>query len=198
VTPPRDVLRGLREGKRPRLRQAIYIAIYAVIVAITVLGMNAVSSSGAPEWTKYLVLVGGAVVTWFIATWEIGPSRGSKDVFGRDMLTATRHEFRARQETFRPLTWSRARLDDYAPAIRDAFAKLQAQPEVVASSEGWTWLAAESDWYGWPDPPRFVVLGFDASNQLRAAMDFDTWPRAWSKPGDWPFEPKEAKPEESA
>jgi hypothetical protein len=195
---PGEVLRDLREGKRPRLRQAVYIVLYAAIIAVIVLSMNAISSSGAPEWTKYLVLAPGIVVTWFVATWEIGPSSSRKDVFERDMLTATRHEFRARQETFRQLTWSRVSQGDHAPTIRDAFAKLQAQPEVVASSGGWTWLVAESDWYGWPDPPRFVVLGFDASNRLGAAIDLNTWPRAWSKPDDWPFEPKGAQSEESA
>jgi hypothetical protein len=196
VTSPGDVLRDLREGKRPRLRRAIYLALYALIVAVTVLGMNAVSASGAPEWTKYLVLAAGGVAAWFVANWEIVPARRTKDVFERNVLTATRHELRARQETFRALSWARAN-GGYPAAINAAFAKLEAKPEVVASSGGWTWLAAESDWHGWPDLPRFVVLGFDTSNQLQAAVDLDRWPRAWSKPDDWPFEPSAAKREAS-
>jgi hypothetical protein len=195
---PGDVLRDLREGKRPRLRQAIYIALYAVIVAAIVLSMNAISSSGAPEWTKYLVLAPGLVVTWFVANWEIGPSRGEKDILERNMLIATQQELRARQATFRPLTWSRVGQGEQAPAIRDTFAKLQIQPEVAASSGGWTWLAAERDWHGWLDQPRFVVLGFDASNRLGAAIDLSAWPRPWSKPDDWPFESKTAQSKESA
>lgn len=189
----RGVLRDLREGKRPRLRLAIYLAIYAIIVAFIVAGMDAVVASGAPEWTKYLVLLAGLVPTWFVANWEIGPSTKEPDPFGRNTLTGIRHELRARQQTATALNWDRVAGADLPAPIRDAFVKLDMPPEVHAASGAWIWVAAERDWHGWPDPPRFVVLGFDASGRLGASVDLDTWPASWTKPADWPFEPKPAE-----
>ena len=52
----------------------------------------------------------------------------------------------------------------------------------IASVDGRTWVVRERDWYGWPDPPRFVFFAREAQGTVWSARDFSVWPQAWQWP----------------
>ncbi len=54
--------------------------------------------------------------------------------------------------------------------------------DAVATAEGETWLMGERLWFGFPDPPRFMVVFLDAESRVIAATDLDRLPRGWTIP----------------
>lgn len=51
----------------------------------------------------------------------------------------------------------------------------------TANVDGLACYVRERIWFGWPDPPQYVVLAFDNTGHIAIAMDFAIWPTAWSK-----------------
>jgi hypothetical protein len=51
----------------------------------------------------------------------------------------------------------------------------------IAQFDGKQWIARERDWFGWPDPPRYVVFALQGET-IWMARDFDRWPLSWSGP----------------
>ena len=48
----------------------------------------------------------------------------------------------------------------------------------VAHIDGRQWIVRERDWYGWPDPPRYVFFALE-EGRIWVARDFNVWPRPW-------------------
>lgn len=53
------------------------------------------------------------------------------------------------------------------------------EAHAVAQVGGQQWIVRERDWYGWPDPPRYVFFAL-RDKQIWGARDFNIWPRAWT------------------
>ncbi len=54
--------------------------------------------------------------------------------------------------------------------------------DAIATSEGETWLMGERLWFGFPDPPRYMVVFLDAESRVIAATDLDRLPQGWMIP----------------
>lgn len=54
--------------------------------------------------------------------------------------------------------------------------------ETVASAcvAGRHWIVRQRDFYGWPDPPRFVFFAIEG-DRIWAAADFHDWPAKWER-----------------
>ena len=158
----------------------------AAVIASVALAMT-VGHLHWPAWWRNVAILAagaaGAAAAMIVAWKETGPIPKFDDVFGRSLVAVTRHEMRARRQTGRAMVW-RVPAGDTTPAfVRDAFDKLLGVYACVsADADRLLWFAAERDWWGWPDPPRYVVLGFDAVGKIRAAVDLDVWPAAWNDP----------------
>ncbi|ASY72583.1 hypothetical protein N181_22480 [Sinorhizobium fredii USDA 205] len=53
----------------------------------------------------------------------------------------------------------------------------------VAWLDGRRWIVKERFWFGWPDPPRYVLFVLE-SETVWMAKDFNRWPPQWRKPWD--------------
>lgn len=54
--------------------------------------------------------------------------------------------------------------------------------DAIATVHGETWLMGERLWFGFPDPPRYVVVFLDAEARVIAAADLNHLPRGWAMP----------------
>ena len=81
---------------------------------------------------------------------------------------------------WRPPTISdKSRFGAFADAFADVF-------HAIAESAGEVWLLYERDWFGFPDPPRYVVVALSADGAVIAADELNTLPRAWTFPPNVP------------
>lgn len=113
----------------------------------------------------------------------IAPTKDS-DPFGRTVWTSLRHEQKAKAARFLYLKWMSATVGNCPRSLWDRFNDaLELPPEWIAIDGAVTWLAAERDYFGWPDPPRYVVVGFGAHGEVIAATDLYQWPPCWLSPG---------------
>lgn len=75
--------------------------------------------------------------------------------------------------------WEQASADDKHPLL-GCFGDKSFAEAIV---NGRRWLVRERDWYGWPDPSRYVFFVMDR-NDVWCAADFGHWPVSWQAPED--------------
>ncbi len=104
------------------------------------------------------------------------------DGFGQTLLDDLRFAVRFWRAAGMPVTWRR-------PTPAEA-ARIEADPVMsrfgdttvaVATVNGQNWVIGERDWWGWPDPPRYVFFAL-RSTVIEIARDLHVIPRAWIMP----------------
>ncbi|UZK65609.1 hypothetical protein [Sphingomonas sp. M1-B02] len=116
----------------------------------------------------------------WLKTWLVGAS--TDDGFGQSLADDLRFRRRFARLARLPLQWQ-------APTA-DARAEIEAHPILgrfgddtiaVVEWEGRRLIVRERMWFGWPDPPEFIFFALQG-DAIWAGADFDSWPRAWSRP----------------
>ncbi len=157
-----------------------------ILILILIVGAGAIVLAdryGGDAWS-HAALAGmiAAIVVWGVYDF-FRDDPDEPDPFGRSMLTALAHERAGRAARGRQLIWTSATVENCPPAMWEQLnSAIELGPECIAVEGELTWLAAERDWFGWPDPPRYVVVAFDAGGELVAAADFNKWPARWNRP----------------
>jgi len=179
--------------KPPRAHVIIYWTAYAALIVVAVGGSIVMGAIGVPAWLATIVAAAAiGVAVWFLEDSAINPRRDiEKDPFNRGFFALNLHMLRALRLRTRDLKWSEAH-DLPAHAVSAFKDKLGVDPEVLVETDGLLWVAGERDWHGWPDPPRFVIVAFDAAGNVKAADDLNAWPKAWAVPAGTVGQPKQS------
>jgi hypothetical protein len=177
----------------PRAPLIIYWTAYAALIVAAVGGSIVMGAMGLPAWLATIIAAAAiGVAVWFLEDSAINPRRDmEKDPFNRGFFALNAHMFRALRLRAREVKWNEAR-DLPAHALSAFKDKLGVVPEVSVETDGLLWVAGERDWHGFPDPPRFVIVGFDAAGKVRAADDLNVWPRLWAAPAGKVGQPKQS------
>jgi hypothetical protein len=181
------------EKTKPRAPLIIYWSAYAALIAAAVGGSIVMGAMGFPAWLATIIAAAATgVAVWFLEDSAINPRRGmEKDPFNRGFFALNLHMLRAWRLRSRDVEWREARdLPSHAvSAFKD---KLGVNPEVSVDAHGLLWVAGERDFHGGFDPPRFVLVGFDAAGKVKAADDLHTWPKGWAVPAGTVGKPKQS------
>jgi hypothetical protein len=173
------------EQTKNRLPRIIYWSAYAALIAAAVGVSLLLGMIGLPGWlaTAVAVIAAGFAV-WFLEDSPLNPNRDlDKDPFNRNFFAVNLQMVRSWKLRVRDVEWREMAAADLPPHAVSAFKdQLGVDPEVSVEADRLLWVAGERDWHGWPDPPRFVVVGFDAVGKVRAADDLNDWPRRWRLP----------------
>lgn len=162
-----------------------YLACYGVILVAIVGGSIAAAIEGVPKWPVIIgAVVVSAIAMWLLDKTPANPHRElDRDAFGRSGFLTMLHMLRAWKLRGQEVDWRELSTGEREAPLAKLFDEsLGVVPEVIIESDGLTWLAGERDWHGWPDPPRFVVVGFDGQGKVKAADDIGAWPKRWRIP----------------
>jgi hypothetical protein len=181
------------ENTKSRAPLIIYWTAYAALIIAAVGGSIVMGAMGFPAWLATIIAAAAiGVAVWLLEDSAINPRRDmEKDPFNRGFFVLNAHMLRALRLRTREVKWGEAR-DLPAHAVSAFKNKLGVVPEVSAETDGLLWVAGGRDWHGFPDPPRFVIVGFDADGKVRAADDLNAWPRLWSAPAGTVGQPKQS------
>jgi hypothetical protein len=190
--PPATPSPGKTKSRAPVI---IYWTAYAALIVAAVGGSIVMGALGFPAWLSTIVAAAAiGVAVWFLEDSALNPRRDiEKDPFNRGFFALNLHMLRAWRLRIREVQWKETRPADLPPAVASAFKELLGvTPEVSAETDGLLWVAGERDWHGWPDPPRFVIVGFDPGGKVKAADDLHTWPKTWAAPAGTIGKPKQS------
>lgn len=117
----------------------------------------------------------------FLRQVVIGPDPDPHAGFGQSFLDDLRFTLRFRRCRRVSPGW-RGPTQDEANGIESnpIVARFGDTTLLVTEVESCQWIIRERDWYGWPDPPRYVFFALDGDRAIWAARDFDRWPTAWT------------------
>ena len=123
----------------------------------------------------------GAWAEVWRAFWCIGP--GEKVGFGQSWADDMRFLYRFRKCWTKGVVWRQPTDDerqryDAHPIISD-FGDFT---EGVTEVDGRFWVARSRAFWGWPDPPQWVLFVVDADGGVWCAADFNQWPQGWKRP----------------
>lgn len=120
--------------------------------------------------------------------WLEARRQGSREGFGQSILEDMRFLIRFRSCRSRTTLW-RTPSDDERRALADhpIIGRFGDQTLLVADVEAdlraelraELWIVRDRDWWGWPDPPRYVFFAL-AEERIRVAADFYKWPAGWT------------------
>jgi hypothetical protein len=126
----------------------------------------------------------------------LGTERHSNDGYGQSLADDARSAIRFRKLSKQDLVWGPA--SDYPGNVAADFPILDRFGDGIfayrAAAEE-QWFIIDRLWHGFPDPPEFAFLAFDASKQIVTGKDFSTWPATWKRPspaGGVSLDPTEA------
>jgi hypothetical protein len=170
----------------------LYWSAYALIIAAAVGVSLLLGALGFPSWlATVLAVVAAGFAVWFLDDSPLNPNRDlDKDPFNRNFFTVNLQMVRSWKLRGKDVQWREVRVADLPAHAAHAFKELGVDPEVSVETDGLLWVAGERDWHGWPDPPRFVIVGFDAAGMIKAADDLDAWPQRWTAPAGTVGKPK--------
>jgi hypothetical protein len=125
------------------------------------------------------------------AVW--GPTSGTLDGYGQSWVDDARSAKRFRSLSRSAIVWQSA--DDWPGDVNAAYPILldrfgdgivgwyRAKVSQNFDSNRWEdWFVIDRMWHGFPDPPEFAFMAFDASGKIISGHDFDDWPASWIKP----------------
>ena len=116
-----------------------------------------------------------------------GDSADDPDGFGQSLLDDVRFAHR-----FRKLRRETLALSDPDPTTARAIAddplvgRFGDDTMAVGTVAGRSVSIRERDWFGWPDPRRYVLFVRDPDGSVWCAKDFDRWPDGWTVDGKVP------------
>lgn len=180
---------------RSNLPRILYWLAYALIIAVAVGVSLLLGAMGLPSWlATVLAVVAAGFAVWFLEDSPINPNRDrDKDPFNRNFFTVNAQMVRSWKLRGRQVEWRETRAADLPAHAAHAFKEqLGVEPEVSVEADGLLWVAGERDWHGWPDPPRFVIVGFDPAGKVQAADDLHAWPGKWAAPAGTVGKPKQS------
>lgn len=102
------------------------------------------------------------------------------DGFGQSLFEDVRFLVRFRRCRSRLTVWDQPSSDE--AALIDAhpiMSRFGDDTIAIAQVDGARWLVREHDFYGWPDPARYVFFASDG-DRITVAAGFNQWPKAWS------------------
>ncbi|WOS64693.1 hypothetical protein [Sinorhizobium fredii] len=106
------------------------------------------------------------------------------DGLGQGFWEELRWFWRFRRSRRVPVPWRRPRTTDRDWIERHTQMRRFGDTTVaVAWLDGRRWIVKERFWFGWPDPPRYVMFVLE-SETVWMAKDFNRWPPQWRKPWD--------------
>jgi hypothetical protein len=183
------------EKNKRRLPVVLYWSAYAALIVAVIAGNVFLGAIGFPRWLAIVlavVVIGFAV--WYLEDSPVNPRREiDKDPFNRNFFAVNLHMVRTWRLRGRDMDWRETRAADLPPHAASAFNDLLGvDPELSAEVDGLLWVVGERDWHGYPDPPRFVIVGFDAAGKVKAADDLHGWPKAWAAPAGTVGQPKQS------
>lgn len=124
-----------------------------------------------------------AIIGWVIFDYFQNAQKDEPDPFGRTPREARAHEKMANAALKSQLVWTPATRENCPPGMAAQLEQgIGLFPEAIAVSEDMVWLAGERDWWGWPDPPRYFLVGFAQTGEMVAGTDFADWPKRWNRP----------------
>lgn len=122
---------------------------------------------------------------WFAELWRAvwGSADATDDGYGQSWLDELRASVRFRALKKQRLAW-RPPGDWPGDAMTDFPLLAKFGDGIVAYwREGdEDWFIIDRIWHGWPDPPEFAFLAFDAQRRIVTACDFNDWPATWTRP----------------
>lgn len=102
------------------------------------------------------------------------------DGFGQGLLDDLRWIWRVRRYRQLTMTWRAPTPDEEAAIIADPLLGRFGDDTIgIAEIDGLRCIVRDRDWFGWPDPPRFVFFAM-AGDRVAAAADFNDWPSCWT------------------
>lgn len=107
-----------------------------------------------------------------------------QDGFGQSLLDDVRFMIRFRSCRNRITCWRRPSDAECAEFdVHPIIGRFGDQTQFVATVGVEQWIVRDRDWWGWPDPSRYVFFAMQAG-RIRVAADFNTWPPLWSPDPD--------------
>lgn len=114
--------------------------------------------------------------------WMFGRSRPpiEPDGFGQSLWDDLRWTWRVRRYRRMAVTWRKPTPDEDAAIVADPLLGRFGDDTIgLAEIGGVRWIVRDHDWFGWPDPPRFVFFAM-AGDRVVAAAGFNDWPPCWT------------------
>lgn len=114
----------------------------------------------------------------FVQKWR-GRPHVDQAGFGQSWLDDISFRLRFLRARGRPVMW-RAPSDEERRVIDHhvILSRFGDTTLLVADVDAQRWIVRERDWWGWPDPPRYVFFALH-QGAIHAAADFDGWPSCW-------------------
>lgn len=127
----------------------------------------------------------------FRSVWRPAPE--TSDGYGQSWVDDVRSATRFRSLSREAIVWQSA--EDWPGDVNAAYPVLLGRfgdgivgwhrtgAERGADVGDWQdWFVIDRMWHGFPDPPEFAFLAFDADGTIISGHDFSDWPPVWIKP----------------
>ncbi|KQM61467.1 MULTISPECIES: hypothetical protein [unclassified Sphingomonas] len=102
------------------------------------------------------------------------------DGFGQSLLDDLLWIGRVRRYRQMAMTWRKPTADEEVAIVADPLLGRFGDDTIgLAEINGLRCIVRDHDWFGWPDPPRFVFFAL-AGNRVVAAAGFHDWPSCWT------------------
>lgn len=120
----------------------------------------------------------GIMIGNLVRAWRKRPDAEAAG-FGQSLLDDLRYWVRFLRHRRRAMVWrepsdEERRVIEVHPVI----ARFGDMTPLVVDVAGRRWIVRERDWWGWPDPPRYVVFAL-RDGRIDVAVDFTAWPSCW-------------------
>jgi len=109
------------------------------------------------------------------------PAPGT-DGLGQGLMQDLLWFLRFRRATRRAIPWRRPSADDEGwIGKRPRLVHFGEGTVAVTEYAGRRWIVRDSDYFGWPDGPRYTLFVLEGE-AVWMAWGFNTWPTAWGTP----------------
>ena len=114
------------------------------------------------------------------SVWSTGPLQ--PDGFGQSWADDVRFLYRFWQCWNRPVGWR-----EPSDAERQCFdaheiiGRFGDFTEKLAEVDGRSWVVRSRAFWGWPDPPQWVLFVVEPDGTIWCAADFNQWPGRWKR-----------------
>ena len=119
--------------------------------------------------------------------WRVDSTAATlREGFGQSLLEDVGFVLRFRRCRRTLVHWRSPSLTERAAIDgHPVFGRFGDQTLYVADCGVERWIIRDRDWWGWPDPPRYVFFAV-AGPTIRVAVDFNHWPNRWNTQVDPP------------